>query len=44
MEKSAYLTEELKWISKEELFKQIQTNPADFVEAMKEWVKLLAEK
>lgn len=34
--------EELKWISEGQLLKQIQTNPDNFVEAMKEWIKELA--
>ncbi|MBU4056981.1 NUDIX domain-containing protein [Patescibacteria group bacterium] len=36
--------EELKWISKKELLDEIKNNPDDFVESMKESVKLLTKK
>lgn len=36
--------EEVKWIPKKELLNEIKNNPDNFVEAMKEWIKLLAKK
>lgn len=35
--------EKLKWVSLKYLLDEIKNNPDNFVEAMKEWVKLLAE-